>query len=412
MKRKSIRISFSNNCLVKPKLQIIILMICLLSNHLFCMSIINDLCRLNYFNENKVIIKKKIFSQLKVRGTRDINKSILHNEKSALIRSKNDGSLPRYSLQLIEGSDAPLIDQTNPGSSGISHGLECGQVFFYKKNYHLFITEKVISADFGVDLTRFGHWKSSDGISWTRISTLKNSIKIPKNPRHAIWSPMPIYDKSNERWNIFYVGYEEGANNPHGRIFRAYSKAKGLNGLDGPYIDETDTDTVLSYYDTNKNSWEGRQGADSFYPFQVGNNWYAFYGSSDAASYWDVGLVTASSLDGPWKRDGKPNPVFTYCENPIVITLDKGVKFCVYDDLAHGISDCHSIGYGYSTDGVNWVQKYLSIPLPKWATCIRTPLSFIYEGNDIYIIYFTALTPGDYNGFEKVGRIKVKLVKD
>jgi hypothetical protein len=410
MKRKSTRIDFSNNCLVKKKLQIITLMVCLLSNHLFGISIKNDLYRLNDINENYIIIKKKIFSQLKVRGASKINQINLHNENPAFIKSKGDLSLPRYSLELIEGSDTPLIDQTNPGSAGISHGLECGQVFLYKNVYHMFITEKVNSADFGVDLTRFGHWKSSDGISWTRMSTLKNSIQAPKNPRHAIWSPMPVYDKSNECWNIFYVGYEEGANNPHGRIFRAYSKAKGLNGLDGAYIDETDT--VLSYYDTNKNSWEGKQGADSFYPFQVGNNWCAFYGSSDAASYWDVGLVTASSLNGPWKRDDKPNPVFTYCENPIVITLGNGAKFCVYDDLAHGISDCHSIGYGYSTDGVNWVQKYLSIPLPKWATCIRTPLSFIYEGNDIYIIYFTALTPGDYNGFEKVGRIKVKLLKD
>ncbi len=410
MKRKSIRIVFSNNRLIKPKIQIIILLICLFSNHLLGMSKKNDFYRLNDFNENNVIIKKKIFSQMKVRGARETNQINLYNEKSTFIKSKDDKSLSGYSLELIEGSDKPLIDQTNPGSVGISHGLECGQVLFYKNNYHMFITEKVISADFGVDLTRFGHWKSSNGIFWKRVGTLKNSTKTPKSPKHSIWSPMPVYDKSNERWNIFYVGYEEGGNNPHGRIFRAYSKAKGYNGLDGPYIDEPDT--VLSYNDTNRNSWEGKQGTDSFYPFQVGINWYAFYGSSDAASYWDIGLVTASSLNGPWKRDGKPNPVFTYCENPIVITLDNGAKFCVYDDLAHGISDCHSIGYGYSTDGVNWVQKYLSFPLPKWATCIRTPLSFIYEGNDIYIIYFTALTPGDYNGFEKVGRIKVKLLKD
>jgi hypothetical protein len=366
--------------------------------------------RINDLNENIVIGKEKVLLQLKVESTDDINNSNLNNENSTFIKSKNDSSLSGYSLKLIEGSDTTLIDQNNPGSLGISHGFECGQVFLYKKNYHMFITEKVTSKDFGVDLTSTGHWKSSDGISWVRVSTLQNSIKTSKNPKHAIWSPMPVYDKSKECWNIFYVGYEEGVTNPHGRVFKAYSKTKGYNGLDGPYIDETDT--VLSYYNTNKKIWEGKQGADSFYPFQVGRKWYGFYGSSDAASYWDVGLATANSLSGPWTRDTKLDPVFTYCENPIVTTLRDKVKFCVYDDLAHGISDCHSIGYGYSIDGVHWVQKYLSIPMPKWAACIRTPLSFIYEGNGIYIIYFTALTPDEYNGFEKVGRIKVKLVKN
>jgi hypothetical protein len=328
-------------------------------------------------------------------------------EASTSTKSKGDPAISKYSLELIEGSDSPLIDQTNPGSIDNKYGYECGQVFLYKNDYNMFITERAVSANSGSDLTRTGHWKSSDGVSWTRVGTLQNSINVPTIPKYAIWSPMPVYDTNEERWNIFYVGYEE--NNNYGRIFRAYSKVKGFDGLDGLYIDAADT--VLSYYDVNKNLWEDKQGVDSFYPFQVGSKWFGFYGSSDAASYWDVGLATANSLTGHWTRVIN-NPVFTYCENPIVITLSTGVKFCVYDDLAHGIEDCHSIGYGYSRDGVNWVQKYLSIPMPKWAVSIRTPLSFINERNDIYIIYFTALTSGVWTGYEKVGRIKVRLVKN
>jgi len=381
MKSYNIAYKCSDIFPAKPEFQIVILFILLITSHLFGNTINDDIYDINSCTEN-----------------------------AAFAVSNNDSSHSGYSLELVEGSNVPLIDETNPGSVGISHGFECGNAFLYKKEYHMFITEKITEANYGVDLTRVGHWKSTDGISWTRVSTILNTFNTPKNPKHAIWSPMPVYDKNKKLWNIFYVGYEEGVTNPHGRVFKAHSKTKGYNGLDGPYIDETDT--VLSCYDTNKKSWEGKQGADSFFPYQFGKKWYGLYGSSDAASYWVVGLATANSLNGSWTRDNKSDPDFTYCENPIVVTLNNKILFCVYDDLAHGITDCHSIGYGYSMDGVHWVKKYLNIPMPKWAACVRTPLSFIYEGNDVYSIYFTALTSDQYNGFEKVGRIKVKLVRD
>jgi hypothetical protein len=383
MKLKNIPGWFSNYNLFIVKINIIILSMAFITAPVLNSAVKSDLHAANSINENT--------------GYEKINSSKSQNNPSAL----------KYSLELVEGSEAPLIDEKNPGSMGNNHGYECGQVFRGQNKYHMFITERVDTVNSGCDLTRTGHWISTDGIVWTRVGTLQNSIKTPNIPGYATWSPMPVYDKDENRWNIFYVAYE--VNNTYGRIIRAYSKVKGIDGLDGPYINSTDT--VLSYFDDNKNLWEDKQGTDSFYPFQSGNKWYGFYGGSDAATFWDVGLTEANSLTGHWTRV-IDNPVFTYSENPIVVTFENGIKFCVYDDLAHGIIDCHSIGYGYSSDGINWVQKYLSIPMPKWAASIRTPLSFIYEGNDIYIIYFTALTSSSWDGFEKIGRIRVRLVKN
>jgi hypothetical protein len=254
--------------------------------------------------------------------------------------------------------------------------------------------------------TRTGYWQSKDGILWNRISTIQRSVYEPNSnsPRNAIWSPMPFYNKNEGRWNLFYVGYEkDGVTN--GRIFRAVSTSKGLDGLAGPYNDMPGT--VLSYEDLKKDPWEGSQGAAAFYIFPVGSKWYGFYASGDSKTRWDEGLAMADSIEGKWLRDENPNPTLTYSENPIVSKLQDHTFFCVFDDIAHGESSS-TIGYGYSLDGINWKQKFLKFSMPQWATNIRTPQGMIPEGKDTYWIYFTAQT---VSGFDCVGRIKVKICK-
>lgn len=328
----------------------------------------------------------------------------LHEQTRTLSQPEPPSSVSGYALELIKGSDSALLGRSNPGSDGNQYGYECGSVFLYRGEYHMFITEMLT----GWDLTRCGHWKSADGLSWKRIGTVLKSIDRPANPRHAVWSPMPVFNQIQQRWNIFFVGYERNGSY-HGSVFRACSKQKGYNELEGPY--RILKGAVLSFKDASKNSWESSQGADSFYPYNSNGTYYGFYGSSDAATHWDVGLARAAHLAGPWRRVTRQTPVFTFCENPIVTTLPDGVKFCVFDDLAHSITRCHSIGYGYSTNGIDWVQKYLSVPMPPWAICIRTPLSFIPEGNHAYMIYFTAWTRSGQARFEKVGRMKVRLIR-
>ena len=48
--------------------------------------------------------------------------------------------------------------------------------------------------------------------------------------------------------------------------------------------------------DAESQSWEGGQGTDSFFPYQVGKRWYAFYGSHE--KLWEVGLAEADFLAG------------------------------------------------------------------------------------------------------------------
>jgi hypothetical protein len=308
--------------------------------------------------------------------------------------------IPLYQMELIEESTEPLIDQKYPASTGNIKGYEGGTVFIKDGIFHMFVTEEIK----GWIGTRTGYWKSTDGINWERKSTIMESVDKPDDPRNSLWSPMPFFNKNEDRWNLFYVGYEkDGSTN--GRIFRAYSSTQGTNGLEGPYKDVPGT--VLSYADNNKDPWEGKQGAASFYVYKANKKWYGFYSSGDSRTRWDVGLAIADSLEGVWRRDDTLNPTLTYSENPIVTQLNDGTYFCVFDDIAHG-ERSSTIGYAFSFDGIHWIQKNFDFPMPKWAINIRTPQSIIPAGKNIYWIYFTANTPSN---FDCIGRMKVKIEK-
>jgi hypothetical protein len=92
----------------------------------------------------------------------------------------------------------------------------------------------------------------------------------------------------------------------------------------------------------------------------------------------------------------------------------KDIYFCVYDDL----SNQHSIGYGYSIDGVNWTGKTLDLTgYVSWAhnndftSSLRTPCSLIQESDGTFTIIFTAFGPGpgNYNMYAQVGRLNVRI---
>jgi hypothetical protein len=305
-------------------------------------------------------------------------------------------------LTIMEVSDM-LISKEQLARYGIYKGLEGGTVILHEGEFHLFVTEELKTWD----LTRNGHWKSGDGLVWQRVGTLNDSVDRPRDPRHAVWAPMPFYNEEEGRWNLFYVGYEDGngANCEYnGRVFRAVSSILGRGGLNGPYIDTPGT--VLSFTDAGKDPWEGGQGADSFYLYPVKDQWRAFYGSYGTSYQWCVGLAWADHIAGPWRRDGELEPVFEYAENPIVLPLPEGGYLCVYDDLAHGINDCSSIGYGYSADGIVWEKGFAFLERPQWAACIRTPQSLIPIGDGEYWVYFSACAKA---GPDSIGQMRVKV---
>ena len=303
----------------------------------------------------------------------------------------------KYTLRPIEPVEAPVISRGHPDAAGNKNGFEGGVAFRNEDAFHLFVTEEIN----GWSQTRTGHWKSSDGLSWRRLRTVQEPAADPDDPRYSIWSPMPVYNENEQRWNLFYVGYEtEGT--IHGRVFRAVAEKPGREGLESAFKDAEGT--VIAFTDTVRNEWEGVQGTDSFYPFRTDSKWLAFYGSSDAASYWDVGLAEADSLEGTWKRIIAP-PVFRNAENPIVTRLEDGTFLCVYDDLTN-LSNDNRIGYAWSPDGLHWESSYFTVPLPSPIVNIRTPQSIIPAGHDTFWIYYTGNTP---SRFDEVARIKVRL---
>jgi hypothetical protein len=248
------------------------------------------------------------------------------------------------------------------------------------------------------------HWTSSDRIHWKRVATLYESSGdfTGKDPRASLWAPMPVYNTDEGRWDLIYVSYRcapstktEWRGNYDGQIWRAVSKVKGYGGIDGPYEDVG----VILKPDANSQAWEGLQGTDSFFPYQVGKRWLGFYGSANSEhlpmEHWRVGLAEAPALPGPWKRMSAGNPVNLekrFAENPIVTRLDNGYYVAVYDN---DIEYPNTIGYTWSApgDGVRWAPGRQLVVQPKgkgfWADTVRTPLGLIPEGHGQYTVFYT-----------------------
>ncbi|MGA2630679.1 MAG: hypothetical protein ABSG54_10745 [Terriglobia bacterium] len=329
-------------------------------------------------------------------------------------------------LVVAKQFDEPILTINSPGVGANKYGFEGGRVLKLDRTYHLF-TSEMVGDPHWVNM-QLAHWTSRDRLHWKRVSTLFESSGdfTGKDPRATLWSPMPIYDQTEGCWNLFYVAYQsapdtskEWLTNHEGRIWRAISKVKGPGGIDGPYEDVG----IILQRGKDSDPWEGLQGTDSFFPYQVENKWYAFYGTGHTEklpiSLWQVGLAWATNLSGPWKRCTNLNPLNiekVFIENPLVTRLTDGTYLAVYDNYVE-----HSVGYTFSADGINWtpgkalvVQKGNGI----WASEVRTPLGLIAEGKDSFTLFYTANqdllgAPPDANGIKMtpgaMGLVDVKL---
>jgi len=292
----------------------------------------------------------------------------------------------------------PVLTVRSEGAQGNKYGFEGGRVIKLKGVYHLF-TSEMVGEPHWVKM-KFGHWTSSDRIHWQRAGTLAESSGdfTGTDLRAALWSPLPVYDLKDGRWNLFYVAYQAAPDtsdrwltNHEGRIWRAVSKSPGEDGIGGPYDDVG----IIMQRGKDSDQWEGLQGTDSFFPYRVGDTWYAFYGSAHTEklpiSLWQVGLATSASLAGPWLRCTTMNPSQIeprFIENPIVSQLSDGTYVAVYDTDAPA-----AIGYTLSRDGKHWsAGKHLAVQRDPqvWATEVRTPLGLIDEGNGLYSLFYTA----------------------
>ena len=302
------------------------------------------------------------------------------------------------SLTVVGKVQGPILTTRSEGAQGNKYGFEGGRVLKIKGTYHLFTSEMV--GDPHWVKMRLAHWTSQDRTHWQREETLMESSGefSGKDPRAALWSPMPVYDDNEGRWNLFYVAYqaapdtsEHWLTNHEGRIWRAVSAIPGEDGIGGPYKDVG----VILQRGKDSDSWEGLQGTDSFFPYRVGDGWYALYGSAHTEklpiSLWQVGLAKAPDLAGPWSRCTENNPLKVetrFIENPIVSKLHDGTFVAVYDTDAP-----NAIGYMFSNDGIHWSQgQHLVVQEGQdvWASEVRTPLGLIAEEDDSFSLFYTA----------------------
>src|SRR5438445_3528759 len=335
---------------------------------------------------------------------------------------------PRAELVVTKSSEGPVLTINSTGSEGNKYGFEGGRVLKLKGVYHLF-TSEMIGDPHWVKM-RLAHWVSKDRLLWKRIGTLAESSGdfTGRDPRAALWSPLPVYDPKDSRSNLFYVAYQAAPDtarqwltNHEGRIWRAVSKTPGVDGIGGP---DTYVGFILQRGKASDSS-EGVQGTYSFFPYRVRNGWYAFYGSAHTEklpiSLWQVGLAKAPDLAGPWARCTELNPLKVesrFVENPIVSELEDGTYVAVYDT-----DQPNAIGYTFSMDGIHWSSgQHLVVQQGNdvWATEVRTPLGLIAEGKDSFTLFYTANekvpgTAADVNGINltpgAMGMVELQLRK-
>jgi predicted GH43/DUF377 family glycosyl hydrolase len=330
----------------------------------------------------------------------------------------------QVSLEVIGGNDSPVLTKGMAGTEDNKYGFEGGTVILRPDGYHLFSAEMVDDPHW-VKM-KLGHWLSKDGKVWKRINTVFESSGdfTGRDPKAAVWSPMPFFNEKENRWNIFYVGYKSRPDsgnmwlgNYEGRIFRAISKTEGIEGIGGPYEDKN----LILEPGKDSDPWEGLQGTDSFFPYLGSDGkYYGFYGSAltqhKPITLWQVGLASAEKPEGPWKRCSKLNPLdngLSFIENPVVTRLSNGLYIAVADAGYDSTGLMRSaFGYCWSKDGIHWSRErlcYLENKVPKWWKMMRTPLCLIEENDSICTVFHTAYGKNDYGS---VGMLKVKLKID
>lgn len=346
-------------------------------------------------------------------------------------------------FEILGGPDEPVIAEGMPGTEGIRGGFEGGRCVKIGDTYHAFPTERAgaegVPAYHDRVKTRIGHWTSKDAIHWERQSTLYESsgtyaLTEGDNPmndrRSAIWSFMPVFSESANRWYGYYLAYtthkEIEPNHSFGRIWRAQSQQEGIDGIGGPYRDIG----IIMEPGLDSQPWEGRQGVASFFPYKTGDQWVAFYsGAYPFASWkdypkntgkgWYVGLAESDKLEGPWVRmDTTVNPLTSihpwFVENPIVSRLPNGLLIAVFDGGPDGWGHHlpNMMAYSLSKNGYDWSEaRYWPIEtkVKKWWDIMRTPMCLIPEGDGIYTIVYAAVNP---ERFHPIGMVRLKLNED
>jgi len=336
------------------------------------------------------------------------------------------------SLKLLEVTQEPLIGRTTPGTEDNRWGMEGGLVVKEGDTVHLFTTEVFTPPKF--DNTRLAHWQSADGLRFERVGTVIDAKTPCPEELHSDlpWTPYPIFNEEEDRWNLFYTGYQGGHQEETRRnavernwgtpIIRAVSTTSGREGIGGPY----NIEDCAFHGGTSADEWEGKGSAVSFFPFRVEDRWLAFFGCNQFNTRQNVkflpGLAESPSLQGPWKRLTHRNPVCMddrFVENPVVYDLGEDEFITFYDG-----ETVHGIAYATSKGGEVWSKEqvlWLESPPTPWAWWLRTPLGMIPRDQGGFWLYYTAFDYAEFDpedptekpfyhrGFGTVGRIGIEI---
>lgn len=332
-------------------------------------------------------------------------------------------------LTLINDTLRCIINSTTPGTEGNVYGFEDGSVRLVDGAFHMLVSEEYASPKW-VGM-RLAHWVTAAPLGdtgWSRVGTLvldgremisTENCSDPYAHTGALWSPVAFYDDDASTWCMTYVGYD-CPGNIDGVIQLARSTVPGPAGIGGPFVS---AGTLLSR-NGSAQPWEGAQGDDSFFIFRPpgsppGGELLALYGSSNAASYWSVGLASSASgsVSGPWIRAPAGNPLQVNgqrMENPIVLEvaapaahhmqLQEPLLLAVYDQIGQ---ESEGFGLTWSADGkgervnsVGGIENLYALPPTMcsavWAPGqsiavpggVRAPMGALVTGNNTVSVWF------------------------
>jgi hypothetical protein len=365
--------------------------------------------------------------------------AILISSACAQTNPGKANSRTRLRLHVLSTYPVPVIDSTHPDAKDIPGGFECGSTvkvtIHGKTEYHLFATtmealhEKVWSYD------RLEHWASDDGIHFHRAKIL---FRPHYDKETGLWimtsSQLPYYDTLQNRWYIYfnYLALNGIRNWTVPTLLRrAGSMGRGMEGINADFAFPGEivapsgyahpTDAFASSVSTPYTAADGR--------------WYAFLGGGPKpfdpqSGNWYVCLVTGPGPQGPFRfmPGHSPERIMDstgYVENPSPMKI-RGPKTgkeywaIIFDYLKPEVTTGVSTEFGFSCspDGVTWPTENAQIidvrdgfanGARPWVKRIRTPHQLIDEGDGTYTCFFTAY---QYDGFESVGMMKLKLTEE
>src|SRR3954470_4204903 len=98
-------------------------------------------------------------------------------------------------FSIVEQYPTPLISRATSGAADNKYGFEGGRGVLLDGTYYLFVSE--MSSDPKWTKPRLAHWTTTDGLKFTRQSTIVESTGdfTGADERAALSLPIPVFDE-------------------------------------------------------------------------------------------------------------------------------------------------------------------------------------------------------------------------